>query len=103
MLTNGDCMSIINDLNERKIEMTGIIDLTNEKDITSLTSIELMNLHRQHIRERRIRKGSIICGRILNTAPDTDLSRAVMARRKCVSSLGNRLPRIQRDPRPFGS
>lgn len=38
-----------------------------------LTSIELMNLRRQHIRERRIRKESIICSQILSTASDNSI------------------------------
>lgn len=66
-------MSVISNLNERKIKMTRIIDLTNEKDKTMLTSIELMNLRRQHIRERRIRKGSILCGQVLSTASDNSI------------------------------
>ena len=66
-------MSVISNLNERKIKMTRIIDLSNEKDKTMLTSIELMNLRRQHIRDRRIRKGSIICGQILSTASDNSI------------------------------
>ncbi|WP_407385631.1 hypothetical protein [Ruminococcus sp.] len=53
--------------------MTRIIDLSNEKDKTMLTSIELMNLRRQHIRERRIRKGSILCGQVLSTASDNSI------------------------------
>lgn len=53
--------------------MTKIIDLTNEKDITMLTSIELMNLRRQHIRDRRLQKGSIICGRILSEPTDNSI------------------------------
>ena len=73
MLTKGDEMSIINILNERKIKMTRVIDLSNEKDKTMLTSIELMNLRRQHIRDRRIRKGSILCGQILSTASDNSI------------------------------
>ena len=44
--------------------MTRISELKNEKEIALLTSTELMKLHRQHIRDRRVRKGSIICGQI---------------------------------------
>ena len=66
-------MSVISNLNERKIKMTRIINLTNEKDIASLTSAELIKLRRQHIRERRIRKGSIICGQVLSTASDNSI------------------------------
>ena len=51
--------------------MTRIIDLTNDK--TMLTSIELMNLRRQHIRDRRLRKGSIICGQILSEPSDNSI------------------------------
>ena len=64
-------MSVISNLNERKIKMTRIIDLTNDK--TMLTSIELMNLRRQHIRDRRLRKGSIICGQILSEPSDNSI------------------------------
>lgn len=53
--------------------MTRIIDLSNEKDKTMLTSIELMKLRRQHIRDRRLRKGSIICGQVLSTASDNSI------------------------------
>ena len=53
--------------------MTRIIDFINEKDITSLTSTELMKLRRQHIRDRRVRKGSIICGQVLSTASDNSI------------------------------
>lgn len=66
-------MSVISNLNERKIKMTRIIDLTNEKDKTMLTSIELMNLRRQHIRDRRIRKGSILCGQVLSEPSDNSI------------------------------
>lgn len=53
--------------------MTRISDLINEKDIASLTATELMKLHRQHIRDRRVRKGSIICGQILSVASDKSI------------------------------
>ena len=73
MFTNGDKTSVINILNERKIKMARVFDFVNEKDITSLTSIELMKLRRQHIRDRRMRKGSIICGQILSEPSDNSI------------------------------
>lgn len=53
--------------------MTRISELKNEKEIALLTSTELMKLHRQHIRDRRVRKGSIICGQILSTTFDNSI------------------------------
>ena len=53
--------------------MTRISELKNEKEIALLTSTELMKLHRQHIRDRRVRKGSIICGQILSATSDSSI------------------------------
>lgn len=53
--------------------MTRISELKNEKEIALLTSTELMKLHRQHIRDRRVRKGSIICGQILSAISDNSI------------------------------
>lgn len=53
--------------------MTRISELKNEKEIALLTSTELMKLHRQHIRDRRVRKGSIICGQILSATSDNSI------------------------------
>ena len=53
--------------------MTRISELKNKKEIALLTSTELMKLHRQHIRDRRVRKGSIICGQILSATFDNSI------------------------------
>ncbi len=55
------------------VNMTRNSNVRTEQNIEILTSAELMKRHRKHIRDRRLRKGSDICGQILGAASDNSI------------------------------
>lgn len=55
------------------VNMTRNSNVRTEQNIEILTSAELMKHHRKHIHDRRLRKGSNICGKILSAASDNSI------------------------------
>ena len=53
------------------IDMT--IRLNNNQDKALLSSKDLMQINRERIRDRRLRKGSLISGQILGTASSDNI------------------------------